>query len=432
MGRPILTVGVSPDSIEEGARTRITINAVPAPSAALTIPFAISGTGITSADYALTTLTGTTITTDQVTMPVGAASVALLLTAVDDADATETLDFQLTVPALDAGYTLSRVYETQVTIEPTASPLTVKFSRAAVSIKEAAAANPQTNTVAFNVVLSELPRRTIEIPVTTGGGTATAGADYTDASGTLTFAGSTLRQRVLIEFADDDVYEGDETFMVTFGALPSGVTAGTPASVTVTIEEDEAPELVSISAAHGEIGSGRIATIIRITANFVPPSDLQIPLSLSTNVLTLGTDYTLTEILDRSGGRRPVTTADSMVTLPAGATSRAFRLEIIPTRPASSRGLRLTLRAGTGYTVSPTANSTLVIFRSLRAVQFSNAAVSVDEDAGTVTVGITGSNHFAVWCNTLPDRDNGRHGDQRRLLALVATDSQVGPQKEEE
>ena len=94
VGRPILTVGVSSDSIEEGARTRITINAVPAPSTALTIPFAISGTGITSADYALATLTGTPVTTDQVTMPVGAASVALLLTALDDADATQTLNFQ--------------------------------------------------------------------------------------------------------------------------------------------------------------------------------------------------------------------------------------------------------------------------------------------------------------------------------------------------
>ena len=81
-----------------------------------------------------------------------------------------------------------------MTIEPTASPLTVKFSRAAVSINEAAAANPETNTVELDVVLSDLPRRTIEIPIMTGGGTATAGADYTDASRTLTFAGSTLRQ----------------------------------------------------------------------------------------------------------------------------------------------------------------------------------------------------------------------------------------------
>ena len=157
----------------------------------------------------------------------------------------------------------------------------------------------------------------------------------------------------MIELIDDGVYEGEEgeTFMVTFGALPSGVTAGTPASVTVTIEEDEAPELVSISAAHRDVISGRLATTIRITANFVPPSDLQIPLSISTNSFTLGTDYTLTEILDRSGGRRPVTTAESTVTLLAGETSRAFRLEIILPGPASESGLRLTLRAGTGYTV---------------------------------------------------------------------------------
>ena len=137
----------------------------PAPSTALTIPFIIGGAGITSSDYALTTLAGTPITTGQVTLPVGAESVPLILTAVDDADATaQTLSFLLTAPVAGAGYTLSTVNEAQVTINPTTSPLTVKFSKAAVSIKEIFAANPETNTVALDVVLSESAQKNDRYP----------------------------------------------------------------------------------------------------------------------------------------------------------------------------------------------------------------------------------------------------------------------------
>ena len=384
-----------PTSIEEGARTRITLHAVPAPSTDLTIPFIIGGAGITPADYALTTQAGAPVTTGQVTLPAGANSVALILTAADDADTDETLSFLLTVPVAGAGYMLNALNLAQVRITPSlsSSPLTVKFSKASVSIKETFAANPQTNTVAFDVVLSDLPRRSIEIPVMTRDGTATAGADYTAISETLTFTGSTLSRRVMIELADDDVYEGeaDETFMVVFGALPSGVTAGTPASVTVMIDDDEAPELLSISAAHSTIGSGRTTTTIHITASFVPSSDLQIPLSITTGGGMLGRDFTLTEA-SRAGGGRPVTTSESTVTLPAGEISRAFRMEIIPTRPDTQGSPVATfrLRDGTGYTVSPTNSVTNVTIRNLRYVEFTNDAIPpVNEDAGTVTVGIT-------------------------------------------
>ena len=388
---PAVYVTATSTAIDERERTRISIRAVPAPATALTIPFVIGGAGIAPSDYALTTLAGTPITTGQVTLPVGAESVPLILTAMDDADAmAQTLSFLLTAPAAGAGYALGTVNEAQVTINPTTSPLTVKFSKAAVSIKEIFAANPETNTVALDVVLSDLPRRTIEIPVMTSGGTATAGADYTAVSTTLTFAGSTLSRRVFIELADDDVYEGNETFMVVFGALPAGISAGTPASVTVTIDDDEAPELVSISAAHSLIGSGRPATTIHITASFVPPSDLQIPLSITTGGGMLGRDFTLTEVT-MAGGSRPVTTSESTVTLPAGETFRAFRMEIIPTRPDTqgSPVVSFRLRDGTGYTVSPTNGVTNVTIRNLRYVEFTDDAISVDEDAGTVTVGIT-------------------------------------------
>ena len=44
-----------------------------------------------------------------------------------------------------------------------------------------------------------------------------------------------------ITVADDGLDELDETFTVAFGTLPDNVSAGTPASVTVTITDNDIP-----------------------------------------------------------------------------------------------------------------------------------------------------------------------------------------------
>ena len=52
----------------------------------------------------------------------------------------------------------------------------------------------------------------------TASGTATAGADYTGASGTLTF-GPYLRSRtILVPIVGDKIHEGNETFFVNLSA----------------------------------------------------------------------------------------------------------------------------------------------------------------------------------------------------------------------
>ena len=76
-------------------------------------------------------------------------------------------------------------------------------------------------------------------------GTATAGTDYTELAANVVFAagarGADLRQTVSITVADDDLTEHSETFTVAFGTLPPGVTAGTPAAVTVTLLDGTIP-----------------------------------------------------------------------------------------------------------------------------------------------------------------------------------------------
>ena len=80
----------------------------------------------------------------------------------------------------------------------------------------------------FTVSLSVVSGAQVTVRYATENGTATAGADYDAASGTLTFpAGSTMAQTVRVTVTDDAVDEGVETFTMRLhdpreATLPDG------------------------------------------------------------------------------------------------------------------------------------------------------------------------------------------------------------------
>ena len=87
-------------------------------------------------------------------------------------------------------------------------------------------------TLAFAVTLSRAPSGTVTVGYATSDGTATAGSDYTAASGTLTFAAGETEKTVSVPVLDDAHDEGSETLTLTLsnpaGAyLADGTATGT-------------------------------------------------------------------------------------------------------------------------------------------------------------------------------------------------------------
>ena len=128
----------------------------------------------------------------------------------------------------------------------------------------------------FVVSMSTASSKTVTVSYATADGTATAGSDYTGASGVLTFAaGVTESQTIEVQITDDAADEEveAETFTVTLSGAANATLQD--ATGTGTIEDDDDPAVTvafgaaSYTAAEG--GSG--ATVVAVTPERGPGAD---------------------------------------------------------------------------------------------------------------------------------------------------------------
>jgi glucose/arabinose dehydrogenase len=102
---------------------------------------------------------------------------------------------------------------------------------------------------AFGVTLTPPSGRAVAVGYTTQNGTATAGSDYTTASGTLSFAAGATSGTVAVNVLGDPAAEGDESFALAL-ASPSNATLA-DAQGDAVIVDDDAPSLSSLELTHG-------------------------------------------------------------------------------------------------------------------------------------------------------------------------------------
>ena len=89
--------------------------------------------------------------------------------------------------------------------------------------------------------------QTVTVGYNTSNGTATAGSDYTNTSGTLTFAPGVTTQTITVPIANDTVFENSETFNVNL-VTPTNATISDNLGVGTITDNDTAPAL-SVSSA---------------------------------------------------------------------------------------------------------------------------------------------------------------------------------------
>ncbi len=115
------------------------------------------------------------------------------------------------------------------------------FTEQAVSLARDAVGLREKGTAQVPVHLNRPSDQPVTVRYATADGTATAGADYVAASGTLTFAPGETVQNIPVAAIDDTADEPDETFTVTLSDPSDGVLLSPDRTTTVTIADDDIP-----------------------------------------------------------------------------------------------------------------------------------------------------------------------------------------------
>lgn len=199
--------------------------------------------GMVSVDYA--TVDGTASASTDYTPAIGtltfadgdAASKTITLVILDDAIYEGDEVFVINLNNVTGGATLGPQFSSNITIledDPTPPAGSLQFSFAVYNIDE--------NTASLAVTVTRVGGDfgTVTVDYGTADDTANAALDYTAASGTLTFGdGDATSKTFAIPVLDDDLYEGDETLIVSLSNVTGGASLGTQQQATVTIVENE-------------------------------------------------------------------------------------------------------------------------------------------------------------------------------------------------
>ena len=228
------TDGVTENAVE----VTVTLSANPERTVVIPIEKTNQG-GATTADYSGVP--------QNVTFDSGDTSKSFTFTAahdtVDDDGELVNLSFGATLPD---GVTAGTPATSAVTITDDDVPsVTVSFGSAAYTVAESDDSDTPDvteNTVQVTLTLSADPERTAVIPIekTNQGGATTA--DYSGVPQNVTFDSGDTSKTFTFTAAHDTVDDDGESVRLSFGAtLPTGVTAGTPATSAVTITDDDVP-----------------------------------------------------------------------------------------------------------------------------------------------------------------------------------------------
>jgi hypothetical protein len=175
----------------------ITVNLSNPSAQTITVNYATSnGSATSGSDY--------TASSGTLTFTPGDISETFNVTITDDSiyEGSETVNIALSSPS---NATRGSPSTAVLTINDNETQPTVAFSSATYPVGENA--GPATITVD----LSGASSQTITVNYATSNGSATAGSDYTAASGTLTFNPGDISKTFNVTITDDSIFEGSET-----------------------------------------------------------------------------------------------------------------------------------------------------------------------------------------------------------------------------
>ena len=295
-GVEVLTATLSRDSVtlSEGGSVALEIVLTEVASSDLTFTLTqISGIAQLDSDY------GLSLNPLEIVIGAGADMVEVEVTVVDDRDVEGEENFVLELNVVSRGVAIAPTGSIRVTIidndeePPVVVDVTATLSVESVTLNEGE--SEQVEIRLTEVASSDLTFTLDYVP----GGSAQEG-DYRLSPTLIVIGAGADRVTVAVTAVDDSVTEGEEIFMLRLNTVSAGVAIAPTNSITVTISENDQPEIVSgvevltatLSRDSVTLSEGG-SVALEIVLTEVASSDLTFTLTQISGIAQLGSDYGL-------------------------------------------------------------------------------------------------------------------------------------------
>ena len=210
-----------------------------------------------------------------VTFNSGEMEKSITFTATDDSVDDDGESVLLSFGTLPTGVSAGSPATATVNITDDDVPtVTVRYEQASYTVGEG-------SSVVVKVILSADPERTVTIPINKANQGGATDGDYSGvaANASVTFNSGDTEKSITFAATDDSVDDDDESVLLSFGTLPTGVSAGSPAMATVNITDDDVPTVtVRYEQASYTVGEGS-SEVIKVILSADPERSVTIPIS---------------------------------------------------------------------------------------------------------------------------------------------------------
>ena len=283
-------------ALDEGTAGAYTVHLTAQPTGPVTVSIGgASGTDVTVSSSVLTFTPGNWSNAQTVTVTAGA-----------DADAVMDEDVVLTHTVGGSDYVDVEAADVTVTVRETTVPQ--------VAIADVVA-DESAGSMVFTVTLDVESGAEVQVPWATAGVTATAGADYTESSGTVTFPPRATSRTVPVPILEDDLDEEAETFTVTLSKPPNADLADGEATGTIT--DNDAEPALTLSDPPSAATEGVDANLV-FTVTLAPASGRAVTVDYATRNGTAG-----------APGDSTAPAANASLTFAPGETSKTITVPIV-------------------------------------------------------------------------------------------------------
>lgn len=229
---PRPSVSIGNDMVQEGDSASTT--------AQLTVSLSAPSSSLVTVNY--TTADGTATTADadytaksgSVSIPAGQTTATISVSVIGDTTVEPTELFSVNLTSAVGANLLDSSGTVTISNDDTAPLPSLSISNNSVAEGDAGS-----TTVTVTVTLSAASASTVTVGYSTGGGTASAGVDYSAESGTVTFLAGDTSQNITLTVLGDLEVEGNETFTVVLSGASGATIADSTATVTI-IDDDVA------------------------------------------------------------------------------------------------------------------------------------------------------------------------------------------------